>query len=115
MKFLVDENSPKTIVEMLRNWGYDLLWIREYHRGMTDDEIIHLSISQKLVILTFDKDFGELIYRAKIKNVPGVILVRISDNRACIEILSRFLNDYGNALEGNFFVLTDKKIRRRNL
>ncbi|MFQ6042536.1 MAG: DUF5615 family PIN-like protein [Candidatus Poribacteria bacterium] len=41
MKLLVDENAPRTIVEALRNYGYDLLWIREYRRGIADEEIVN--------------------------------------------------------------------------
>jgi len=51
IKLLADENTPRTIVEALRHCGYDLLWVREYCRGMTDEEIICLSLSEKRVIL----------------------------------------------------------------
>jgi len=67
MKSLVDENAPRTIVEVLRNCGYDLLWIREYRRGMADEEIVRLSISENRIILTFDKDFGELIFHKTLR------------------------------------------------
>jgi predicted nuclease of predicted toxin-antitoxin system len=52
MRLLLDENTPKTIVEVLRNCGYDVLWIREYCRGMADEEIVRLSMSENRVILT---------------------------------------------------------------
>ncbi len=114
MKLLVDENAPRTIVEVLRNCGYDLLWIREYRRGMSDREIVRLSMSEKRVILTFDKDFGELVYRLKV-NTPGVILLRISNNQICKERLLEFLKEYADKLEGYFTVLTENRIRRRSL
>ncbi len=68
MKLLVDENAPRTIIEALRNYGYDLLWIREYRRGIADEEIVRLSMSENRIILTFDKDFGKLILWCLIKN-----------------------------------------------
>ena len=55
-EFLADENVPKSVVEAMRNCGYDLLWVRDYHRGMEDEKIICLSISQDRIILTFDED-----------------------------------------------------------
>ncbi len=45
MKLLVDENAPRTLVEMLRCYGYDLLWIREQCRGLADEKIIQLAIN----------------------------------------------------------------------
>jgi len=114
MKLIADENAPRTIVEILRNCGYNLLWIREYRRGMADDEIVRLSIFENRVILTFDKDFGELIYRLRM-NTPGVILVRIANNQIAKERILGFLEEYSGKLKGYFTVLTANRIRRRKL
>lgn len=114
MKLLIDENAPGTIVEVLRNCGYDLLWIREYRRGMDDEEIVCLSVSDNRVILTFDKDFGELIYQLKM-NTPGVLLARIADNQICKKRILELLKKHGDELKGYFTVLTQNRIRRRRL
>ena len=114
MRLLLDENTPKTIVEGLRNCGYDLLWIREYCRGMADEDIVRLSMSDDRVILTFDKDFGELIYRQKM-NTPGIILTRIANNQSAKERIIELLKNHGDKLIGYFIVLTEKRIRRRRL
>ncbi len=114
MKLLIDENAPRTLVEYLRDEKYDLLWIREYQRGLADDEIVSLSSVEGRIIITFDKDFGELVYR-KNMNPPGVILLRIVDNILCQKKLSMFLKTYKNKIEGYFSVLTVKKIRVRKL
>ena len=114
MRLILDENVPKTIVEVLRNCSYDLLWIREYCRGMADEEIVRLSMSDNRVILTFDKDFGELIYRQKM-NTPGVILARIANNQSAKERILAFLKKHGDKLIGYFIVLTENRIRRRRL
>ncbi len=114
MKFIADENVSKSIVNTLRNYGYDLLWIREYCRGMADEEIVCLSSSQNRIIMTFDKDFGELIYRRRMET-PGVILVRIPDDRIGKEKILEFLRKHGDELKGYFVVLTEGRIRRRRL
>lgn len=114
MKLLVDENVSRTIVEVLKNCGYDLLWIREYCRGMADEEIVRLSMSEDRVILTFDKDFGELIYRVRMQP-PGVILARISNNQICTKSLLNLLKKHGDKLRGYFTVLREHRIRRRRL
>jgi uncharacterized protein with PIN domain len=125
MKLLLDENAPRTIVEVMRNCGYDLLWIREHCRGMADEEIVRLSISENRVILTFDKDFGELIYRKPLAsvseanrlrmNTPGVILARIPNKQTAKERILEFLKKHGDKLRGYFTVLTENRIRRRRL
>lgn len=109
MKLLVDENAPRTIVKALRSYGYDLLWIKERHRGMSDDDIICPSISEKRTILTFDKDFGKLTYKEMVKNIYGIILVRMADNETCIEKILELLENYENKINGHFIVLTEKK------
>ena len=114
MKFLIDENAPRTLVEYLRKEGYDLIWIREYNRGLADEEIVRLSIIEERIIITFDKDFGELVYR-KNMNPPGVIFLRIVDNNLCQKRLLMFLKSFRDKLEGYFTVITEKKIRIRKL
>ena len=92
---LVDENAPRCLVEALREAGYDVVWVREIRRGMNDEEIISLSIDESRVIMTFDKDFGELIYRSR-RRVLGVILVRISDNEVSKRAVLDFLGKYSD-------------------
>jgi len=115
MNLLADENAPRNVVEALRLHGYDVLWIKEYCRGLADEKIIGISVSESRVILTFDKDFGELVYRLNMKNVPGVILIRMPDNRINSEKILMLLKEYGDRLEGYFTVLTMNKIRRRRM
>jgi predicted nuclease of predicted toxin-antitoxin system len=115
MKILADENTPRTVIEALRDYEYDVLWIKENHRGMADDEILRLSIPEKRIVLTFDKDFGELVYRLRIKNTHGVILVRIADNQISIQRILEILEIYKTEIEGYFIVLEEQRIRRRKL
>ncbi len=74
MKFLADENIPLEVVVHLQKDGVDIISQSIIHPG-TDDERV-LSDSKKRVIITLDKDFGELIFRDK-KTHNGVILLRI--------------------------------------
>ena len=62
---------------------------------MNDEEIISPSIDESRVIMTFDKDFGELIYRSR-RRVLGVILVRISDNEVSKRAVLDFLGKYSD-------------------
>jgi len=114
MRLLIDENAPRCLVETLREAGYDITWIRELRRGMSDDEIISLSNEESRAIMTFDKDFGELVYRSG-RIVPGIVLVRIADNEVCKRRVLDFLEEYSDAITGYFTVLTERRIRRRRL
>ena len=115
MRFLADENLSGEIVESLRDQGHDLLWIREYCRGISDDKIIDIAISEKRIILTFDKDFGMLVYRSGMNEIPGIVLVRIDEYESRKENLLKFINEYCEELDGYFIVLNENRIRRRKL
>jgi predicted nuclease of predicted toxin-antitoxin system len=63
MRFLADENFPRPALEALRKAGWDVSSIAENCPGISDDEVIALCADQERVLLTFDKDFGELVFR----------------------------------------------------
>jgi len=66
MKFVADENVPIELIEKLRNTGYDFIRIDEYYKDMTDEEVVELAQKEDAIIVTFDKDFGEMVFRRKI-------------------------------------------------
>jgi predicted nuclease of predicted toxin-antitoxin system len=74
--FLADENVPAEVVAAARGAGHDLAWIREIARGADDDAVLAMSVSQQRVLLTFDKDFGEMAFRRGKLATPGIILMR---------------------------------------
>jgi len=76
MKFLADENIPLKVVKRLREDGLDITSIAEIQIGMNDEDIAKLSEKEKAILITFDKDFGEIIFRKSIKPY-GLILLRI--------------------------------------
>ena len=51
MKLIIDENAPRTLVEYLRKEKYDLIWIREYHRGLADDEQMFLKKREHCILM----------------------------------------------------------------
>lgn len=77
MRILADENIPGAAVQRLRDEGHDVLWIRESCPGVSDEAVIGLAIEDRRIIITFDKDFGEL---AVVRTSPlpeGIVLFRI--------------------------------------
>jgi predicted nuclease of predicted toxin-antitoxin system len=78
MTFLADENFPRLAVEALRQAGLDVLWMAEENPGASDDEVLAQSVSTGRILLTFDKDFGELAYRRNLPSHCGIVLFRLT-------------------------------------
>lgn len=67
MRFLANENFPVPSVRTLRETGIEVKSISENSPGISDKEVIQIAQKEKLIILTFDKDYGELIFRHSIQ------------------------------------------------
>jgi predicted nuclease of predicted toxin-antitoxin system len=79
VKLLANENFPKASVILLRDLGYDIISIGEDDPGITDRQVMELAQDQKRLILTFDRDYGELIYKHNYKPEEGVLYLRLSE------------------------------------
>ena len=77
MRYLADENMPGPAVRMLRESGLDVAWIRDDEPGLSDEGVLARSQSEDRVLITFDKDFGELARRHGLPASCGVVLFRI--------------------------------------
>ena len=114
MKFLADENIEREFIEALRSADVEILSIREDHIGITDEEVLQLAADENAVILTYDKDFGELIFRYSLKS-NGVILLRLS-NLSLTERIDKTLlaiREHENEFENAFAVISEKAVRIR--
>ena len=75
-KLLADENIPKKTIEILRKKKADITSITDTRLGLSDRKIIEIANNEGRIIVTFDKDFGELIFRERLK-VKGLIFLRM--------------------------------------
>ena len=98
--------------EGLRSQGHNISSVYEENQGADDDSILKKANTEKRILITNDKDFGELIFR-KQKIHKGVILLRLKDERTVnkISVLKRLLKYYRNRLVNNFIVVTETTIR----
>lgn len=78
MRLLANENFPGVAVEALRSRGHDVVWVRTDSPGISDQEVIGRAIAEIRVLVTFDKDFGELAFRTGVPASCGIVLFRIS-------------------------------------
>ncbi len=75
MRFLADENVPYGVVKRLRKDGVDIMSVYDVRRGITDSEVAELANSEGRILLTFDKDFGTILFVEGLE-LPGLILLR---------------------------------------
>ncbi len=81
---------------------------------MDDMEILSWGVKENRVIVTMDKDFGELVYRSKEKH-KGVLLLRLEDKtgKEKAEIVAKIAKKYGTRLAGRFAVYRAARLRFR--
>ena len=79
MKFLANENFPLSSVLYLKGKGFDITYIGTDNPSISDREVLSIALEQHRTILTFDRDYGELIFLYKIKPDKGVIYLRFSE------------------------------------
>ncbi len=116
MNFLADENIEYSIISFLIKRKINVFAVRELIKGSSDAEIIEFAASKNLIIITSDKDFGELSFRLHKSNY-GIILLRLQyltpEEKANLLILS--LKKLGSNIAGKFIVIEQDSIRIREL
>ena len=116
MRFLVNENVASTVIQELRQRGHDVLSAKESMRSEADDEVLARAQTEERIVVTHDKDFGELAFRSQLPASCGIILFRLagsnpdSDNQRMLEVLES-RTDW----PGNLAVVTNDRIRMRPL
>jgi predicted nuclease of predicted toxin-antitoxin system len=78
MRILANENFPPAAVNALRQAGHDALWVRTESPGISDRDVLSRAQLDTRVVVTFDKDFGELAFRSGLPAECGIILFRIA-------------------------------------
>lgn len=116
MRILADEGVEKQIVETLRENGYDVKYILEINRGITDDEILTIANRENRVLMTRDKDFGELAYKNRMVH-SGIILNRLSklSTTQKVKLILDVLSRYGDQLLNAFTVIQPSKVRIKRM
>jgi predicted nuclease of predicted toxin-antitoxin system len=116
MRLIANENIAGTTVQALRERGHDVLSVKESMRGASDIVILARAQSELRLVITQDKDFGELAFRTGLPAQCGVILFRLSganptaDHNRILEVI-----DSRNDWAGQFSVATEDRIRMRPL
>ena len=78
MRLLANEDVPLDVVEAFRTGRHDVAWIRTLAPGSTDQAVLERAVAEDRILVTFDKDFGELIFNKGVPPPAGIILFRFS-------------------------------------
>ncbi len=114
MKIMADEGVDRLIVERLRQSGHQVWYVAEMEPGISDEVVLDLANREEALLLTADKDFGELVFRQG-RMTKGVILIRlagISPSRKA-EIVASALAAHGDEMEQAFTLITPAAVRIR--
>ncbi len=79
MKSLANENFPYKSIYYLKEKGYDVLSIGMDNPSVADSEIMTIAMNEERIIMTFDRDYGELIFHHNYKPGKGVIYLRLDE------------------------------------
>ncbi|HEX4953914.1 MAG TPA: DUF5615 family PIN-like protein [Thermoanaerobaculia bacterium] len=117
MRFLADESLDFRVVTALRGAGYDVAAVLEEARGWPDPEVLALAQRTERILLTEDKDFGQLATVTEGPAIPGVLLVRCPESaRAGLPgTLVALIALLGERLRGAIVVWTPRRVRIRRL
>ncbi len=116
MRLLANENFPAEAVNALRQRGHDVAWVRTDAPGSSDRVVLARAVAESRILITFDKDFGELAYHAGLPATCGVVLFRISPDspsrvaRAAVTVLEG-RTDW----RGHFSVVEEHRLRMAHL
>jgi predicted nuclease of predicted toxin-antitoxin system len=116
MRFLVDESAGSAVAAVLANGGHDVLEVAQVMPQADDAAILAQAVQDARIVVTNDKDFGELIFRSG-RPHAGVVLLRLRDegvaNRA--RAMQAVLHRCGTILPNQFIVATERHIRIRRV
>lgn len=114
MKIVADEGVDRPVVDVLRAEHHEVIYVAELAPGIIDDEVLELARERGAVLLTADKDFGELVFRLN-RASGGIVLVRLEGlpPDAKSAIVANAFRTRGAEMSGSFSVITSGTIRIR--
>ena len=112
MRFVVDECAGPGVAAWLCEQGHDVFSVFDHAAGEIDVAVLEKACSEQRILITNDKDFGEMIYRQGHSHC-GVVLMRLDNERVSVRIavIGRLLAQYAGHLRDNFIVVTEDTVR----
>src|SRR5262245_14139952 len=116
MRFLADENVSRLVVERLRAGGCDVMSVGEVDPGAPDEHVLALAKAEDRILITEDRDLGELVVRQR-RQARGVILLELDrlSNAAEAALVADVVRTHADRLAGSLVVVEPGRIRIRPL
>jgi len=115
MNLLADEGVDGPVVERLRQDGHAVLYVAEMVPGIADEEILRKANEHLSLLVTADKDFGEMVFRQNLLSAGGVVLIRLAglSPKGKAAVVSKVFRDRGTELPQAFSVISPGRVRIR--
>ncbi len=115
MRFIVDECTGPSVARWLTTNGHDVVSVSDETPGITDSEVLSRASSEDRILITNDRDFGELIFRDA-RPHRGVVFLRLEDERPAnkVRVLEALLATHFSQLPNRFVVATETEVRLAN-
>ena len=116
MRWLIDECTDAHLAALLIGAGHDVVYMSEVAPRAADTEVMNRADRENRLLLTEDKDFGDLVFR-QARPVPGIVLLRIDSSRRLLKAprLLAAIHRFGDTLFGRYTVIEDARFRSRPL
>lgn len=116
MKFVVDESTGRAVAKFLKEEGYDTVFVGSDNKGIEDEEIVDKAAKEERIIITNDKDFGELTVRED-KKSEGVLLLRLKIETPSnkVRTVENILREHKEKLENNLVIARENQIKVREI
>jgi predicted nuclease of predicted toxin-antitoxin system len=114
LNLLADENVDQQIIDLLRREGHTVTYVAELDPGIDDEQVLERANEASALLLTADRDFGELVFRQH-RLSGGVILFRLSGiaSETKARLIASVLTDHSAELAGGFTVISPGLVRIR--
>ena len=116
IKILADENISPKVVKFLRDFGFDVIDVKEKNwHGSEDEKLLNIALEEKRFILSHDSDFGTLAINRG-KKFYGIIFLRLKNSKSdnVINVLNQILQKNLDIHPGNILVIEERRIRIRS-
>jgi predicted nuclease of predicted toxin-antitoxin system len=112
MRFLIDECTGPHVAKWLVDQGHETFSVFDVARGMSDSDVLGKALSENWILITNDKDFGEMVFRER-RQHRGVIFLRLDNERSVnkVDVIRRLLVKYADKLADRFVIVTETRVR----
>lgn len=114
LRVLVDAGVGRSVEDWLRQAGHDVQSVRDRDATMDDPDILAWAVQEQRLVITMDKDFGELVYHSGQAHA-GVLLLRLegANREEKVRVVEAIFSQHGDQLGGHFSVFQDGRLRIR--